>query len=74
MGQEIDLLINYPKSKKKFRGPSKRKKESDRAIARKFGRESFLMVKGNMDMADLLILQDFGNLSFRPSGITRFNQ
>ena len=41
MGKEIDLLINYPKTK---RDPSKRadaKTEEDRRIAREFGKEFF---------------------------------
>ena len=41
MGREIDLLINYPKTK---RDPSKRadaKTEEDRRIAREFGKEFF---------------------------------
>ena len=41
MGKEIDLLVNYPKTK---RDPLKRaleKTEEDRAIARKFGKEFF---------------------------------
>ncbi len=41
MGREIDLLINYPKTK---RDPLKRaleKTEQDRKIARKFGKEFF---------------------------------
>ena len=41
MGQEIDLLINYPKSKRNLEARANEKKESDRAIARKFGREFF---------------------------------
>jgi len=41
MGKEIDLLVNYPKSK---RNPDERaagKTEEDRAIARRFGQEFF---------------------------------
>ena len=41
MGQKIDLLVNYPKTKRdvKERGASRTKE--DRAIARKFGKEFF---------------------------------
>ena len=41
MGQEIDLLVNYPKSKRDVKQRGSSKTESDRAIARKFGREFF---------------------------------
>jgi ubiquinone/menaquinone biosynthesis C-methylase UbiE len=41
MGQEIDLLINYPKSKRNLKERENQKSEKDRAIARKFGKEFF---------------------------------
>ena len=41
MGQEIDLLINYPKSKRNLKERENQKSEEDRAIARKFEREFF---------------------------------
>jgi SAM-dependent methyltransferase len=41
MGQEIDLLINYPKTKRDIKERGAQKTEEDRAIARKFGREFF---------------------------------
>lgn len=41
MGQEIDLLINYPKPKRNIRERGDTKTEEDRAIARKFEKEFF---------------------------------
>jgi SAM-dependent methyltransferase len=41
MGQEIDLLINYPKAKRNVEARGQEKTEEDRAIARKFGKEFF---------------------------------
>lgn len=41
MGQEIDLLINYPKTKRNLEERLAAKNEADRAIARQFGREFF---------------------------------
>ena len=40
MGNEIDLLKNYPKTKRYIR-KSNKKTEKDREIARKFGKEFF---------------------------------
>lgn len=40
-GQEIDLLVNYPKSKRDVEDRGQSKTEADRAIARKFGKEFF---------------------------------
>lgn len=41
MGQEIDLLINYPKAKRDAQARGATKTEEDRRIARQFGREFF---------------------------------
>lgn len=41
MGQEIDLLINYPKTKRNVKERDNTKTEEDRAIAIKFGKEFF---------------------------------
>jgi len=41
MGQEIDLLVNYPKTKRDAKARGAGKTEEDRAIARCFGREFF---------------------------------
>jgi len=41
MGQEIDLLVNYPRTKRNVEERGATKTEEDRAIARKFGREFF---------------------------------
>lgn len=41
MGREIDLLLNYPKSKRNVDERGAEKSEEDRAIARKFGKEFF---------------------------------
>ena len=40
-GREIDLLVNYPKSKRNVEDRGQSKTEADRAIARKFGKEFF---------------------------------
>ncbi|MDR3517466.1 MAG: class I SAM-dependent methyltransferase [Azospirillaceae bacterium] len=41
MGQEIDLLVNYPRTKRNVEDRGATKTEADRAIARQFGREFF---------------------------------
>ena len=41
VGQEIDLLVNYPRTKRNVAERGQTKTEEDRAIARKFGREFF---------------------------------
>lgn len=41
MGQEIDLLKNYPKTKRNVKERGETKTEEDRRIAREFGREFF---------------------------------
>lgn len=41
MGQEIDLLVNYPRTKRNLDERAQQKTEQDRAIARKFGKEFF---------------------------------
>lgn len=41
MGQEIDLLVNYPRSKRDIEARGIQKSEQDRTIARRFGKEFF---------------------------------
>ena len=41
MGQQIDLLVNYPKATRNLEERAASKTEADRAIARKFGQEFF---------------------------------
>jgi SAM-dependent methyltransferase len=41
MGQEIDLLVNYPRTKRNIDERAQSKSEEDRSIARQFGREFF---------------------------------
>ncbi|MFA5250587.1 MAG: class I SAM-dependent methyltransferase [Parachlamydiales bacterium] len=41
MGQEIDLLKNYPKAKRDVKARAESKTEEDRKIARQFGRDFF---------------------------------
>lgn len=41
MGIEIDLLVNYPKTKRDVKERGASKTEADRAIARQFGKEFF---------------------------------
>mgnify|MGYP006116881817 CR=1 FL=1 len=41
MGKEIDLMINYPRSKRDVKQRGAEKTEEDRLIARKFGKDFF---------------------------------
>lgn len=41
MGQEIDLMINYPRPKRNVEGRGATKTDKDRTLARKFGEEFF---------------------------------
>lgn len=41
MGQEIDLMINYPKTKRDVAARGNEKTEADRALARKFDKDFF---------------------------------
>ena len=41
MGKEIDLMINYPRTKRDVKQRGAEKTEEDRAIARRFGKEFF---------------------------------
>jgi len=41
MGSEIDLLVNYPRTKRNVEERGETKTEADRAIARQFGRDFF---------------------------------
>ena len=41
MGKEIDLLVNYPKTKRDIKGRGAEKTEEHRAIARRFDRDFF---------------------------------
>jgi SAM-dependent methyltransferase len=41
MGQEIDLLVNYPKTKRNLDERAAEKTDADRAIARQFGKDFF---------------------------------
>jgi len=41
MGRKIDLLVNYPKTKRDVKERGASKTEEDRAIARQFGKEFF---------------------------------
>ena len=41
MGKEIDLLINYPKSKRNVEERGAKKTEKDRILAREFGKDFF---------------------------------
>jgi SAM-dependent methyltransferase len=41
MGKEIDLLVNYPKSKRNLDERAAGKTDEDRALARRFGQEFF---------------------------------
>ena len=56
MNREIDLLTNYPKTKRNLEERLEAKNEADRAIARQFGREFF---DGNRN-------QGYGGFNYLP--------
>lgn len=56
MGKEIDLLVNYPKAKRNLDERAASKTETDRAVARQFGREFF---DGNRN-------QGYGGFKYMP--------
>ena len=58
MGKEINLLSNYPKSKRDSTYRAKNKNENVRTIARKF-EENFLMALEIMVMEVLIIIRRF---------------
>ena len=60
MKKEIDLLKNYPKSKRDIKKRSTSKSDEVRSVARKFGKEFF--DGDEMVMVDFPMHQDFGNL------------
>lgn len=41
MGQEIDLMVNYPRTRRDVSGRAESKTEEDRRLARQFGRDFF---------------------------------
>jgi SAM-dependent methyltransferase len=41
MGQEVDLLVNYPRTKRNVKERGASKTEEDRALARQFGKDFF---------------------------------
>jgi SAM-dependent methyltransferase len=41
MGKEIDLMVNYPRSKRNVEDRGEKKTEADRELARRFGKEFF---------------------------------
>ena len=55
MGREVDLLANYPRSKRNVDERGATKSEADRAVARRFGREFF-----DGDRSLLYVRTDFG--------------
>ena len=66
MGREIDLLINYPKTKRNVKERGASKTEEDRAIARKFEKD-FFDGDENTVMEGFPINLVFGNRSFQHS-------
>ena len=60
MGIEIDLLKNYPKTKRNIKERGATKSEADRNLARKFGK-SFLMAIERMGMVGLVTMQNIGS-------------
>ena len=60
MQKEIDLLINYPKTKRNLQQRSEQKSEKDREIARKFGKDFFDGDRKH-GYGDIITIQNFGN-------------
>ncbi|MEI8606071.1 hypothetical protein [Pseudoalteromonas sp. B160] len=63
LGKELDLLKNYPKSKRDTKGRANVITEADREIARQYGKD-FLMVIVPMDTVVLATCLAFGNRLF----------
>ena len=56
---EIDLLVNYPKTKRNPLDRLKEKTAQDQEIARRFDKEFFDGDRKNMDMGDFLMTPKF---------------
>ena len=69
MGKEIDLLVNYPKTKRNLDSVLHRKQRLIVLLPDRLA-GIFLMAKGAMGMGGLITCPDSGNRSFQPSGIT----
>ena len=65
---EINLMENYPKTKRDVNARLDEKTEKHRKIARKFGK-NFLMVLGVQGTEDLPMIQSFGHLLFLISSL-----
>jgi len=61
MGREVDLMINYPRSKRNVEERGATKTEEDRNTARQFEKD-FLMEIAKQVMEDSIITLDFGIL------------
>jgi SAM-dependent methyltransferase len=56
VGKEVDLMVNYPRSKRNVEDRGEKKTDKDRELARKFGKEFF---DGHRD-------QGYGGFSYSP--------
>ena len=56
---QINLLKNYPITKRDLKVAAQQRTDHERSIARKFGKD-FLMEKENMDMVDTIIIPNTG--------------
>ena len=65
MGNEVDLLKNYPKPSRNLEQRAEQKTEENREIARQFGKASSTAI-GKPDMVVSLIIRDFGNPLYLP--------
>ena len=61
MGMEVDLMVNYPRTKRDLKTRGEEKTEQDRQIARQFGKD-FLMEIEKWVMEVLAITPVFGSL------------
>ena len=63
MGKEIDLMVNYPRSKRNVQDRGSKKTKDDQILAENLIK-NFLMVIGHTDMEDFIIIQNFGSRLF----------
>ena len=63
-GNELDLLANYPKANRNLKERLENKTDSDRNIARRFGKQ-FLTGTGAMVMAVSITPPNFGSRLFQ---------
>ena len=63
MGKEIDLMVNYPRSKRNVQDRGSKKTKDDQILARKFDKEFFDGDRSH-GLEDFIIIQNFGSRLF----------